>query len=143
MRNAIIRPLKRALLPVLTLVCIGLASCIQDDVAPIVVLRNAGGDTITADTIGGTLNTILTIISDARDEQDLLDVTYTQSYPDTADAVIDYAAPIDLTNRKREVFVDISLPDSLYTAGSFGAITVRAEDMEGNVTEVRKTIIVN
>lgn len=134
----------RSLVPVAALMLgLGLSSCIQDEVNPIVVLRSASGDTINADTINGTLNGILTLISDVRDDQELGSVTYTQGYPDTVPLPIEYAAAIDLTNRKREVFLDISLPDSMYTAGSFGSIEVVAEDEAGNSTSVRKTIVVN
>jgi hypothetical protein len=134
----------RSIVPAAALLLgLGLSSCIQDEVNPIIVLRTAGGDTINADTINGTLNGILTIISDVRDDQELETVTYMQGYPDTVPLPIEYAAAIDLTNRKHEVFLDLSLPDSLYTAGSFGSIEVMAEDAGGNTTTVRKTIIVN
>ncbi len=134
----------RTLVPAAALLLgLGLTSCIQDEVNPIVVLRTAAGDTIDADTINGTLNNILTIISDVRDDQELETVTYTQGYPDTVPLPIEYAAAIDLTNRKREVFLDISLPDTMYSAGSVGSIEVMAEDAGGNTTTVRKTIIVN
>jgi hypothetical protein len=135
--------LRRALPVAALLASVGLTSCIQDEVNPIVILRSAGGDTITADTISGSLNGVLTIISDVRDDQELEAVTFAQGYPDTVDLPIDYAAPIDLTNRKSEVFLDLSLPDSLYTAGSIGSVIVTAEDAAGNTTTVRKTIVVN
>ncbi len=127
-------------------ICVGLAlsvflsSCLQDDVAPIVSLRNAAGDTISSDTIQTGLNTILTIVSVTVDDQDLKDVSYFQGYPDASELQIDYAAAIDLTNRRREVFIDLSVPDSLYASGEFGTFRVRAEDMEGNVTELVKKI---
>lgn len=74
-------------------------------------------------------------------------VEYFRSYSDSVGVLIeeqiDYAAPILLTNRHKEAFVDISLPDSLYEIGGFGAVRVRAEDNAGNVTEVQKTITIN
>ena len=131
---------KNLLLVVGLTVSVFMTSCLTDEVAQIVSLRNAAGDTITSDTIQANLNTILTIVSDVVDDQDLLEVSYFQGYPDAIELQIDYALPIDLTNRKREVFVDLSFPDTLYSSGDFGSISVRAEDMEGNVTELFKKI---
>lgn len=117
-----------------------LSSCLQDDIAPTIALRNAAGDTIVGDTLTATLNTVLTLVSSTRDDQDLGEVAYYQGYPDDMELRIDYAAPIDLTNRIREVFVDLSFPDSLYASGDFGTFRVYAEDREGNVTELFKRI---
>ena len=120
-----------------------ISSCITDEVAPIVVIRDAAGDTLDIDTVVAISNTVITFISDVRDDQDLADVAYYQGLidPDLGfENQIDYSVPIFLTNRKKEVQVDLSLPDSLYASGSFGTFRVRAEDMEGNVTEVIKYI---
>ncbi len=125
------------------LLSVFLTSCLTDEVAPNISLRNAAGDTITSDTLTIGLNEILTVVSITEDDQDISTVEYFQGYPNASELPIDYAAPIDLTNRRHEVFVDLSFPDTLYISGEFGTLRVRAEDREGNVSELSKRIRVN
>jgi hypothetical protein len=120
-----------------------LSSCLEDEIAPIIQIRSAAGDTISNDTVTALSNTVLTVIADTRDDQDLLGVRYFHKANDSLTLELEYAAPIFLTNRANEVQVDLSLPDSVFDVGKLSEFTVRAEDMGGNVTETTTWILTN
>jgi hypothetical protein len=117
-----------------------LSSCLTDEVAPNIFLRAASGDTIQSDTIQVTLNSTLTLVSVTTDDQDLREVLYYQGFPEGLEQEIPYSDGIQLTNRIREVFVDLPFPDSIFEAGGVSSFRVMAEDNAGNVSELFKLI---
>lgn len=123
-------------------VLVGFSSCITDEIPPVIELYTSTGDTIDYDTISGPINTVITLISKTTDLQDLGEVSYFQTWGDSlnTEVQIDYAAPILLTNRHQEVFIDLSLPDSLYSSGNVTFFRITAVDAEGNSTEVVKRL---
>ncbi|MFT7588289.1 MAG: hypothetical protein ACI959_000496 [Limisphaerales bacterium] len=121
-------------------VLVGFSSCITDEIDPTIEIFTDVGDTIDFDTIPAQINTVLTLISKTTDLQDLGDVNYFQTWGDFTEVQIEYAAPILLTNRHREVFIDLSLPDSLYAVDDVRAFRISAEDAEGNSAELIKYI---
>ncbi len=133
---------QRLFLATALVLAVGLSSCLTDEVAPNIILRNASGDTIRGDTLTGMLNSVLTLVAETTDDQDILDVSYFQGYPGLIEEQINYAIPIELTNRRHEVFVDLSFPDSLYNSNDVSSIRVKAEDRSGNVSEISALILV-